>query len=379
MTNNEKKSLLIVSGDHSADMYVSNIIKELKKSAPDLRIAGTGGDKMKEAGMELLWHLNDMSVIGLWEAIYKANVIKKVRKSLLDFISRNNVCAAMLVDYPGFNLYFANLLKKMNIPVIYFISPQVWAWRSGRIKKIKERVDKILVILPFEEAIYRRAGVDTEFVGHPLLEIMSGESSAEGKGSIRNNDGNYRIALLPGSRKKEIEYLIKDMIGAAEIVSQRMENVSFILPLAPGIDRQIIEKNLAGKEISLEIVNGQAREILKSSDFAVICSGTATLEAAITETPFIIVYRLSKMTEILGKRLLKIKNWGLVNIIAGAEVVPELQQEEVNPENIASFILESLKSEERLNETKRNLFELKKMLGSADVSKRVSEILLQYV
>lgn len=417
MDTYNSKALLVISGDHSADMYVAKIIEEIKKKTPDLKIAGTGGDKMKDAGMELLWHLNDISVIGLWEALYKVNIIKKVKKSLIDYILNNNVSAALLVDYPGFNLYFANILKKMHIPVIYFISPQIWAWRSGRIKKIKERVDKMLVILPFEEAMYRRSGLDTEFVGHPLMEIMNAESSvwvanpelslnfltekgvlyahhrdiepSSGENDIYKsinferflkeiNDG-YKVALLPGSRKKEIEYLIEDMLRAAELVSEKIKNVSFILPLAQGLDINLIKKHLAGKKISMVITDGRARNVMKISDFAVICSGTATLEAAITETPFIIIYKLSKLTEIVGKRFLKIKNWGLVNIVAGKEIIPELQQEEVNPENIASAVLEALKSPGKLIETKEELVLLKNLLGSADVSKRVADVILQYI
>jgi len=370
------KSLLVVSGDHSADMYLSGIIKKLKTKAPSLRIAGTGGDAMEEAGMELLWHLNEMSVIGFTEAFSKANVIRKVRKSLIDYASKNNVSAALLVDYPGFNLYLAEILKKMGIPVIYFISPQVWAWRSGRIKKIKERVDKMLVILPFEEAIYRRVGVDTEFVGHPLLEIMEGENfSVPGDAKERG----FRVALLPGSRVKEIEYLLDDMVGGAELIAEKTDNVSFVLPLAPGLDRNFVEKHISGRKVVVEITDESARSVMKKSDFAVICSGTATLEAAITGIPFIIIYRLSKITEFVGKRFLKIKNWGLANIIAGKEIVPELQQEEVNPENIASAVLEAIKSPGKLKETRKDLNALKNMLGNADVSKRVSDILLQYI
>lgn len=378
MSVSKKKSVLMIVGDPSADMYGAGVIRELKSLHPEINILGTGGDLMKEAGLDLMYNVRDMSVIGFFEAFSKGALIRQIRKSILKVIEENNICAALLVDYPGFNLYLASILKSKNIPVVYYISPQVWAWRSGRIKKIKERVDRMLVILPFEEELYRNSGVNTSFVGHPLLEIIDEDlKKSENIIPWKKSSGPV-VTLMPGSRKKEIHFLLADMLKAAEIISAQIPGVSFVLPVAQGLDIKSIEASLP-RNIDIKLTDGRAREVLRNSDFAVICSGTATLEAAIIGTPFIIIYRLSKLTEFIGRRFLKIHNWGLVNIVAGKEIIPELEQEEVNPVNIASFVVEALKSPDKLAEMRNDLSKIRNMLGERVASARVAAVISEYI
>ncbi|MBI5376854.1 MAG: lipid-A-disaccharide synthase [Candidatus Schekmanbacteria bacterium] len=378
MSVSKKKSVLMIVGDPSADMYGAGVIRELKALHPEINIIGTGGDLMKEAGLDLMYNVRDMSVIGLFEAFSKGALLRRIRKNILRVIEENNISAALLVDYPGFNLYLASILKSKNIPVVYYISPQVWAWRSGRIKKIKERVDRMLVILPFEEELYRNSGVNASFVGHPLLEIIDEDlKKSENIIPWKKSDGPV-VALMPGSRKKEIHFLLADMLKAAEIISAQIPDVSFVLPVAQGLDIKSIEA-LLPRSIDIKLTDGRAREVLRNSDFAVICSGTATLEAAIIGTPFIIIYRLSKLTEFIGRRFLKIHNWGLVNIVAGKEIIPELEQEEVNPVNIASFVVEALKSPDKLSEMRNDLSKIRSMLGERVASARVAAVISEYI
>src|SRR3989338_1748218 len=324
---------------------------------------------MREEGVKILYDVKDMSVIGLWEAVSKVSLIRKIKRDILKLLDTNTINAAVLLDFPGFNLHIAAEIRGRNIPVIYYISPQIWAWGSGRIKKIKNRVNKMLVILPFEVDIYRNAGVDVRFIGHPLFDVINADSDKELICSqLGLNPSSPIIGILPGSRNKEVRFLLPSMMDGALLIREKISDAQFILPRAKEVDESYVKKIISGKGVEVKVVDGNSHEVMRVSDISIICSGTATLEAAILGSPMLIVYRLSKITEIIGRRMLKIKQWGLVNIMAGKEIVPELEQEEVNGENLSAYVISVLKSEKKRKSIERKLSEIASSLGGSGAS-----------
>ncbi|OGL41855.1 MAG: lipid-A-disaccharide synthase [Candidatus Schekmanbacteria bacterium RIFCSPHIGHO2_02_FULL_38_11] len=378
--SSKNKTLLIIVGDKSADLYGAKLVHELKKIDSSINIVGTGGEKMREEGVKILYDVKDMSVIGLWEAVSKVSLIRKIKRDILKLLDTNTINAAVLLDFPGFNLHIAAEIRGRNIPVIYYISPQIWAWGSGRIKKIKKRVNKMLVILPFEVDIYRNAGVDVRFIGHPLFDVINADSDKELICSqLGLNPSSPIIGILPGSRNKEVRFLLPSMMDGALLIREKISDAQFILPRAKEVDESYVKKIISGKGVEVKVVDGNSHEVMRVSDISIICSGTATLEAAILGSPMLIVYRLSKITEIIGRRMLKIKQWGLVNIMAGKEIVPELEQEEVNGENLSAYVISVLKSEKKRKSIERKLSEIASSLGGSGASmiaaKEIAEFL----
>lgn len=368
--SSKNKTLLMVVGDKSADLYGAKLAHELKKIDSSINIIGTGGEKMREEGVKALYDVRDMAVIGLWEAVSKVSLIRRVKRDILKLLDTNTIDAAVLLDFPGFNLHIAAEIRKRNIPVIYYISPQIWAWRSGRIKKIKKRVNKMLVILPFEADIYKNAGIDVRFVGHPLFDVINVDGDKEFLCSqLGLKPSSPIIGILPGSRNSEVRFLLPSMVDGALLIRKKIPDAQFILPRAKEVDESYVKKIISDKGIEMKVVSGNSHEVMRVSDISIICSGTATLEAAILGSPMLIVYRLSKITELIGRRFLKIKHWGLVNILAGKEVVPELEQEEVNGENISAYVISILGSEKKRKSIEQRLSEIASSLGGSGASR----------
>jgi len=378
--SSKNNTLLMIVGDKSADLYGAKLVQELKKINPSIKIVGTGGEKMREEGVELLYDVKDMSVIGLWEALSKLSLMKRVRRDILNLIEMNAVKAAVLIDFPGFNIHIASEIQKKNIPVIYYISPQVWAWRAGRVNKIAKRVNKMLVILPFEVEIYSKAGVDVKFVGHPLFDIIKEESDREKLCSdFGLNPSKPIIGILPGSRDKEVRFLLPPMLEAALLIKQKILESQFILPRAKEVDDTYINELVREKGIDVKVIDGNSYRVMQIADISIVCSGTATLEAAILGTPLIITYRLSKLTEILGRKMLKVKHWGLVNILAGKEIVPELEQEEVNAVNISAHCVSILRSKQKRDSIKMKLSEVVSTLGGKGASQAAAKEIAEFL
>lgn len=336
-------NIFIVSGEESGDLHGSSLIAALTRLMPGLKVGGMGGARMRSSGL-VGPDSREVSVVGVVEVIEKLPKIlrtfKALKKNLLGF----QADAVVLIDFPDFNLRFAKEVKKLGIPVIYYISPQVWAWRKGRIAKIARLVDKMLVVFPFEAELYRDKGVDVEYVGHPLVDSVKLDLSEAGaKKDLALSAGSLCVALLPGSRTGEIKRLLPPMLEAAALIEKGLaEKPVFLLPAANSIDDSLIDGCLSGVPVDVRVVRDRMHTVLRASKAAVVASGTATLETALIGTPMVIVYRMSAVSYGIARALIKLPYAGLPNIIAGREAVKELIQGAATPENISREILSIL-------------------------------------
>src|SRR3989338_5701882 len=374
-------NILIVAGEASGDLHGSNLIKALKEIDPALKLYGVGGEKMKGAGFSAIEDSKNMAVVGISEVFLKLGRLYAAFNKLKNTLDENRPDVVVLIDFPDFNLHFAKEAKKRKIPVVYYISPQVWAWRRGRVKKIARLVDKMLVVFPFERDIYKKAGMDVDYVGHPLAGIVSCRLSKEDALSGLSMGHGPVVALLPGSRRHEVERLLPVMLEAAAIIKKEIKDIQFILPLADTIEQAFIEKIISdfdkggqgGIKSVCHIVSGRLYEVLKASDVAIVATGTATLETALMEVPMVIVYKVSILTSIIGRMLVGVDYIGLPNIVAGKWVVPELIQENARPDLIAKEILKFIGDRDTRNRVISELKEIGKKLGSGDASKKAAE------
>jgi lipid-A-disaccharide synthase len=359
------KRIMIVAGEASGDLHGGNLVQAMLRIDQSLSFYGVGGNKMKAAGVELRANSADMAVVGLTEAFSKLSMVLKVMAQLKQSLKKDKPDLLILIDYPDFNLPMAKAAKKYGIRVFYYISPQVWAWRRGRIGKIKKIVDKMAVILPFEVSLYKKAGVDVTFVGHPLLDVVQAKYSREEafqRFDLKN--GITTIGILPGSRQSEVERILPEMLKAAVKIEDKFKAVQYVLPVADTLDSDFVSNIIAQHPIKVKIIRGETYDVINCADIAIVASGTATLETALMETPMVIVYKLSKISYSIGKMIINVKNIGLVNIIAGKTVVPELIQDEVNPERIAIEVINILTNSKRLEGIKAELSKIRTMLGS---------------
>lgn len=373
------KKVLIIVGDPSGDRYGALLIKSLKKSMPQVKLDALGGKMMESAGVELLYNLVDIAVMGFSEVIKNLREIRKVFKKVKIFLENERPDTVVLVDYPGFNLKVAEVAHDMGIPVIYYISPQVWSWWKSRIHKITYLVNKMLVILPFEEDLYKKVGADVLFVGHPLMEILEPvKDTGTVYADLLIDAGNPVIGLLPGSRKQEIDRLLPVMLKAAKRILEKFPDVQFILPLSSNIQRRYIEKYLheaPEMHSRVTVVRDEEYRSRRIMTFALVASGTATLENAILGIPMIIMYKMSFLSYLLAKRLVKIPNIGLVNIIAGERIVPEFIQYDAKPEKIADVACQWIKDPTQLTKIRQKLSIIKDTLGTRNATNNVTNVI----
>lgn len=363
----------MVAGESSGDLHGSNLVKVLFRLDPKIAIYGTGGDKLKEAGVEILFNFTDLAVVGITEVLGKFGSILNIFRRLKIFLKQEHPDLLILIDYPDFNLRLAKFAKRIGIPVLYYISPQVWAWRRGRVKKIARSVDRLAVIFPFETSYYQKEKVDIKFVGHPLVEVV--------KPRFRREDALHRlgldpskkiIGLLPGSRINEIFSLVPAILGAAEIISEKLPNIQFVLPLAPVCSENDILGIASQYNVELKIIQNYYYDVINVSDFVIVASGTATLETALLNTPMLIIYKTSFLTYLIGKTLISIKDIGLVNIVAGKRVVPELVQGQVTPERIARETLKFINNDVLMLKAEQSLRKVQKKLDGIGVAEKVA-------
>jgi len=388
--------LLIITGEDSGDLYGGNLAREIKKLSPDINISGVGGRQMRSAGVDIFCDVSDISVVGFWEVIEKLGLIRRLYKQVVERLDSGNVKGIVLIDYPGFNLKIAEAAKKRGIPVFYYISPQVWAWRKRRVKTIKKYVDKMMVILPFEKEFYQREGVDVEFVGHPLLEVIASNSEAISSSNKKEicqdlgvDDKKLIIGILPGSRKKEIAYMLPEILKASSLIKEKYPSVQFLLPLAQSVEEDYLKDfitNACHSERSeeslhsyIKLVKGKNYDVMKVSDLLITKSGTSTLEAAIIGTPMIIVYKTSITSYYLAKALVNVTYAGLPNLLAGKEVAPELLQHKMNAKSIAEKATYFLQKKDRLEQMKEELKNIKYSLGEQGASKRTAKVIIDYI
>jgi lipid-A-disaccharide synthase len=362
---------LLSAGEASGDTYGAQLIEALRQFAPGSRFFGMGGEKMRASRAELLVHANEVAVVGLVEVLTHLPGIRRRFKHLVADAARRKPDAAILIDFPDFNLRLARELHRLGIPVFYFVSPQIWAWRTGRFKQIKKYVRKMIVIFPFEKEFYRRHGVEVSYVGHPLAYVPPQQISREEFAAQHHLDPRKQwIALLPGSRRKEVRLNLPAMIQAAGLLQQQNAEFEFLLPVASTLNQNWLREQLAlctagwsrpsglrseplknpasaaevadhkqqtrastheGPQITL---TDNARATLMHARAAVVASGTATVEAALSGTPFVVVYRLAPLTWLLGRRLVKLDTFAMPNLIAGRKIVPELIQNDFTAQNV---------------------------------------------
>lgn len=371
-----KKNILIVAGEASGDLHGSKVVEALRQLDPQVRIAGMGGNHLRRAGAEVLIDSSRLAVVGITEVLGRLGDLIRAYRKLKELIRSQEIGLLILIDFPDFNLGLAGVAKEAGVPVLYYISPQVWAWRSGRIQKIVQRVSRMAVIFPFEVALYQEAGLNAEFVGHPLMDTLG---QAENLSLSREEgwSGNPLIALLPGSRQKEVKALLPEMVRAAEIITRKRPEVGFLLALAPTIARKDVEEMPPFGGVRVRVVEGMTYQAIRAADLAWVASGTATLETAILGKPMVIAYQVSPLSYWVGRAMIRVKWIGLVNLVAGRTLVPELIQKEARGERIAEEALKILEDEPYRRGMIEGLAEVKQKLGSPGASERVARMAME--
>jgi lipid-A-disaccharide synthase len=373
------KTIMIIAGEASGDLHGSSLAASLKTMDPGLRLIGMGGEKMIKAGVESYQNIEDLSVIGLGEVLSNLGKFTAVFRCLVGKLDSERPDCVVLIDYPEFNLRFAEEAKKRNIPVIYYISPQIWAWRKGRVRIVKRAVGKMIVIFAFEKEFYEKEGVAAEFVGHPLLDVVRPRSSKEE--FLREQGlagGKKTVALLPGSRRIEVIRNLPVMLEASAIIKKKFgDGIQFVIAKPKEIEGAIYEGALKDCAVKPKVIEDRPYDCVNSADLVLVASGTATLETAILERPMLIIYKVSLLTWLVGKMLVKIPDIGLVNIVAGVRIVPEFIQFDATAEKIADEAIGLISSPEKINEIKINLRAVKEKLGGAGASRRAAQSILK--
>ncbi len=364
--------VMIIAGEPSGDLHGAGVVRELLRSSPDAEIFGIGGDKMQGAGMQLVYHVRELSIMGIWEVLQHLPLLRSVERTLEALLSARRPDVVLLIDYPGFNLRFARKAHERGVKTLYYISPQVWAWNPGRVRKMKGLIDKILVVFPFEVDIYRREGIPCEFVGHPILESLT---EPQGRADFCKRQGMLPerpiLGLFPGSRKQELERIFPSMLGAARMLN-RQNGIQTAVGVSSVLEFDFV-KSFIREDFPVTLVSGGTHDLMKNSDVALVTSGTATLETACYQTPMVVVYKTSALTYAVGRLLVRIKNIGLVNIVAGKRVVPELIQGNAIPRRLAEEALRMLEDEELRKSISEELASVRRNLGTAGASRRVAE------
>ena len=363
------KELLVVAGEASGDLHGARLVSELRRLVPGLETFGLGGDELRAAGLQPVAHSSEVSVVGITEVLRVLPRIKEVFADLLREVDRRRPAVAVLIDFPDFNLRLAKELERRGLRVIYYISPQVWAWRKGRVRTISKLVDRMLVLFPFEADFYRRHHVDVVHVGHPLVDEVPQLPQAWDQG---NPDGPFRLALLPGSRLSEVEALLPTMLGAVRRIAAELP-VAVSLIRAPTVPREMLEEQIELSGLPIRIVSEDRFAAIADSHLALCASGTATLEVGLLGTPMIVLYRLGFWTYSLAKALVRLPSISLVNLVLGRPVVPELIQGAANPERIAAEAERVLLEDRVRAEMRAGLAELRGKLGEGGASGRAAK------
>ena len=363
------KELLVVAGEASGDLHGARLVTELRRLVPGLETFGLGGDELRAAGLEPVAHSSEVAVVGITEVLRVLPRIKEVFAALLREVDRRRPDAAVLIDFPDFNLRLAKELERRGLRVIYYISPQVWAWRKGRVRTIAKLVDRMLVLFPFEVDFYRRYAVDVVHVGHPLVDEVPQLPQAWERG---DPEGPFRLALLPGSRLSEVEALLPTMLESVRRLATELP-VAVSLIKAPTVPRELLEEQIELSGLPVRIVSEDRFAAIADSHLAICASGTATLEVGLLGTPMIVLYRLGFWTYSLAKALVRLPSISLVNLVLGKPVVPELIQGAANPDRIAAEAERVLLEDGVREEMRAGLSELRGRLGEGGASGRAAK------
>jgi len=361
--------LLVVAGEASGDLHGARLLRDLCQKAPGLRTFGLGGQELEAVGTELIAHSSEISVVGITEVVRILPRAREIFNEILRAVDRRQPRAALLIDFPDFNLRLAKALHRRGVKVVYYISPQIWAWRRGRVRTISRLIDRMLVILPFEVDFYRRHGVEAIHVGHPLVDEVP--QIGQRWDRDRSAEGPFTIALLPGSRKSEIAANLPVMLAAAEKLQARF-SCEFRLIKAATVDESVLTAALSNSPVEPAIVRDDRFAAIAESHLAICASGTATLEVGLLRTPMVMVYRVSPWTYFLGRLLVRLPHIALVNLVLDRRVVPELLQNDATPERIASTAADILMDRDRIRTMQEGLSGLRERLGESGASDRAA-------
>ena len=367
---------MISCGEPSGDLYAGELVREIHALDPGAVVTGFGGDRLRAAGAQLLGDFGGLSVTGLIEVARILPRTYQMYRRLVAHARAERPDVFVAVDFPDFNFVLARALRRLHIPVVYYISPQLWAWRPGRMNTMRRIADLVLVIFEFEQAIYRKAGVPVEWVGHPLLVVMPPERP---KAMLRADLGLTAeaplIALLPGSRRNEVRAILPGLAAAAGLIRARLPAAQFVVARAPHVDDELLAplEGLRG----VTVVQGRADEVLAAADVALVASGTVTVQAALHKCPMVVVYRLSDLTYRLGRRFVQVDTFAMANLVAGRRVVPELIQDDFVPDRVAAEALQMLTDEAVAARVRADLGEVRSRLGAPGASRRAAQAVLR--
>lgn len=366
--------IMVIAGEASGDLHGAHLAHALVKYFPKCNFYGVGGEYLRNEGVTLLSNSDELGVVGVSEVVKKLGIVISVFRRLSRFLKEQRPDLLILIDYPEFNLLLARVAHKNGIPIVYYISPQVWAWRSNRVKLIRRLITKMIVIFPFEQEFYKKHGVDVEWVGHPLVETVKSSLTKEEFCQQHALDPSHPIiGILPGSRESEVQRLLPVMIAAVERIREQQPNVQFVLPLASSLQTSNLFNNTLPPYVQL--VRQQTYEAVNAAELIITASGTATVEAALLETPMIITYIVAPLTYWLGKFFIKVPFIGMVNLIAGKQVAPELIQTMATPERITQEVLTLLQNPEKLAAIKQELRMVREKLGKPGAPDRAAAII----
>ena len=374
----DRLRVMISCGEPSGDLYAGALASEILKLEPGAIITGFGSERLRAAGASLIRDFKGLSVTGLTEALRVIPRSWQNYRALVAAAEAERPDVFVPIDFPDFNFFVARALHKRGVPVVYYISPQLWAWRRGRLTTMKRVADRVLVIFPFEAPFYEQAGVPATFVGHPLLELtgppVAREVFLRGHGL---DPSRPVVAMLPGSRRNELRTILPDMVRAAQVIAARAPGVQFVIARAPHLDDELFAPLTVWTESGPVVVQGETDAVLASADVAIVASGTVTVQAALHGCPMVVVYRVGPLTYRLGKPLVNVDTYAMVNLIAGSRVVPELIQDAFTPEAVAAEALRVLTDPAHAGKVKADLAAVRAKLGTPGASRRAAEAIIE--
>ena len=372
------KRVLIVAGETSGDLHGARFVEHLRADCPGLSVYGIGGDEMERAGVRLAFHASELAVVGIVEVVGRLRTIHRAFRWIGRSLSEERPDLVVLIDFPDFNLRVARRAAKKGIPVVYYISPQIWAWRRSRIREIAENIRHMIVIFPFEEALYRNHGVPVTYVGHPLMDRFDPETVEEKR---QEAYGRYGLSprfpilgLFPGSRGSEVRALLPVMLGSARLLRERFPRMQFLLGKGPGLEDEVYREILEESEIPLVCAREGIGPAMGICDLAVVASGTATLELALLQVPMVVVYRVSRITYGLGRLLVRVPSIGMVNLVSQKPVVPELIQGDLNAKSLYDLCYPFFAHSIYYSHVKKDLSKVRDLLGEPGASARAAQV-----
>jgi lipid-A-disaccharide synthase len=377
---NQRVSIFLSAGEASGDLHGAALARALLRQAPAARIACLGGDHLRQAGAEVLVDNRRVAVVGVLEVARHLQAIYGAWRTISTYLAQERPSLTILIDFPDFNLLLARQARKYGSKIFYYISPQVWAWRSGRIRTMRRLVDRMAVILPFEPGFYAGHRMQVDYVGQPLLDVLAeAPSRREAERHYRPQGPGPLLGLLPGSRSSEIRAHLPLLLETAEMLLKPFPNATFLLPVAPPLATASIDQMIAPRRLPIKIVRGDTWGVIRACDLILTASGTVTLEAAILGTPMIIFYRVTKLSSYIGRWLIRTPYIGLPNLIAERAIVPELIQEDASPDQLTAAALDLLRHPDRLEQQRRNLAAVRAQLGSPGVADRAAQLALELI